>query len=245
MNYILTVSFANETVTAKSYQRLVDTIRQPYKVLLWDNHYPLNSPDFLDKLCKTYKFERYTLGINIGLYAAWNCLLAYLPDDVEKVILFDGDNYPIENDWHLALTDVIGGPVVHSTLMHHVNRRELNERGFTSEVIKGVRVRVTNQPCTNTTCAFSVDFLNQVGGVTGGKTFYGGNELTMWPFYEGKKWVFLEDFTEGKEEMMPLHDWQYYQYKLLYAHKGLEGDFKKYLASNPERIEDLEKQIFG
>jgi hypothetical protein len=133
------------------------------------------------------------------------------------------------------------------TLSNTVNEREMNERGFERAVINGVRVKIAKSACTNTICGFNTKFLKDIGGLQGSKKYYGGNEVEMWKHYGEKKWVFLEDFREETEKIQPLHDWQYQEFKLLYAHRNLDMSFEDYLLSKPIRhgFDNLIKQIFG
>lgn len=247
MNYLLTVAFANERVLSKSYEQLHRTmVTDPLPVLLWDNCYPLNWMGFGADLADKYGFTYRTTGENVGLYKAFNNLIAEVPKDCENVILYDGDNFPTSPDWHLTVLKVLEDPeVVHVTLMNDTIAREFKERPHDIEYINGVRCFVTKQAMTNTVCGFKMDFLRKTSGLIGGKYYYGGNEIAMWPYYEGKKWVYLADIWEDKPAMMALHDWQYQQYKSLYAHKGLDMSFTDYILSNPERIEDIKKYIWG
>lgn len=220
-------------------------VTDPLPVMMFDNCYPMNWIGHGHDLSVRKNFQYFTHGVNVGLYKAWEYLLSKIPDDCEKVILYDGDNFPTQPDWHLALLKVLDSPeVVHSTLMNSVILNELKTRDFGREKIEGYRCYVVKQAMTNTVCAFKTSFLREIGGVLGGKKYYGGNEITMWPHYKGRKWVFLEDFWEDKPVMMGLHDWQYQQYKMLYAHKNLDMSFEQYYSSNPERIDNIEKHIW-
>lgn len=248
-NIILSCSFANEKVTVKSYQALYDTTRnQPCEVWVWDNHYPLNTEGFVRQVCMDFGFKYMHSGRNVGMYEAYANMIGHLNEfakGIDNVIFYDGDNNPQVNDWHLALLEVMKDDRVKTaTLTNQVNNRELRERGFDFETINGVKVLTTHSACTNTVCAFNIPWLLSVGGLQG-KYYYGGNEVALWPHYGGNKWVFLADYWEDKEVIDKLHDWQYHQYKLLYAHKGMAGSFADYLKTDPERIDNLEKYIFG
>ena len=182
--YLLTVAYANQKVLAHSYEQLTRTmVTNPLPVLMWDNCYPMNwvgfGPDIADRFGFTYMTE----GENIGLYAALDRLLTAVPEDCERVIIYDGDNFPTAPDWHLSLLKVLDDPeVVHSTLMNQTIWDEFKERPHTNEQIQGIEVKVAQQAMTNTVCAFKTSFLREIGGVLGGKKYYGGNEVTMWPY---------------------------------------------------------------
>lgn len=251
MSLLLSCSFASETVTEKAYFQLHKTMKtNPSEVWVWDNHYPTNREGFVRDICMKYGFIYMHSGENIGLYAAYRRLIGHIHEFKryeETVLFYDGDGNPQQDDWHLALEQVLTGNtrVVHSTLLNQTINRELRERGFDFETINGIKCMVPHTACTNTICGFNLRWLERVGGLTG-KYFYGGNEIAMWPEYSAiERWVFLQDFIEDSVSMRDLHDWQYHQYKLLYAHKGMDMSFADYLKTNPSRIYDLEKTIFG
>lgn len=232
MNYLLTVSFANEKVAMKSYAQLVKTMKpSPCKVLLFDNHYPGHDAR---KTAEKFGFEYHSAGSNIGQYAAYNYLINELPADTTKILFYDGDHFPLTEGWHLAMLDVLSDPAVaHVSLKNDVTWREFEERPYDRALVFGNRVRVALQPMTNTMCGFTVEFLRLCGGVKGGHVYYGGNEIEMWKYYGGRKWVYLEDYEV--QELKDMHDWQYEQYKLLYAQKGLDMSYEEYLNTNPEK----------
>lgn len=246
MNYLLTCSYANEQVAEKSYGQLVKTmVKDPLEVRLWDNKYPLNDPDFMPKMCKKYDFKYISMDNNIGMYAAYNFLINSLPEDAEVAVFYDGDQFPLQENWHLALIEAVKTYGYRcATLNNHISQREMTERGYNAIEIGGLRIQVPHQACTNTVCAFDVKFLRETGGIRGGKHYYGGNEIEMWPQLQ-HRWAFLADFWDDFNQCKAMHDWQYEQYKLLYAHKNMDMSFEKYLESKPERIYDLEKTIFG
>lgn len=213
-------------------------------VLVWDNFYPLNRPDFLLDLCNDLRFIYMTEGENKGLYHAYNTMIKSCNDD--SVIIMDGDNFISYFEWDLAVEKVLKDDRIGTvTLGSKTSDREMNERGFDYEMINGIRVKIPHQACTNTCCGFNTEFLKSIGGIKGSKEYYGGNEIEMWKHYREKKWVYLIDYKEDTELIKPLQDWQYEQYKLLYAHKGMGGSFEEYLKTNPERIENIHKFIFG
>lgn len=245
--YLLTVAYANQKVLAKSYEQLTRTmVTNPLPVLMWDNCYPMNWVGFAADIADRHGFKYLTDGENLGLYEALAQMMAQIPDDCEKVIFYDGDNFPTAPDWHLALLKVLDDPeVVHASLMNPTIWEEFKQRPHTNEQINGHEVKVASQAMTNTVCALKVSFLREIGGLLGGKKYYGGNEITMWPYYKGRKLVYLSDFWEDEKTMKGMQDWQYEQYKMLYAHKGLDMSFESYIKTNPERITDIKKHIWG
>lgn len=236
MNYILVCAYANENVLCRSISQLVRTVdTKEFEIHVFDNYYPLNRGLYLYSLCKAHGLKYHTYGKNVGMYVAYAHLIDQLPEDCQKAIFYDADCLPDDSgNWAEALLKVIHDDVVHSTLTNVTNHRELVERGYKWELNNGVSTWVTKDPCTNTVCAFNIPWLRSIGGFKGGNQYYGGNEISMWTHYEGKKWVFLPDYSEHCEMMMPLHDWQYQQYKLLHAHKGLKLSFEEYLKTGPQ-----------
>ncbi len=229
---IAVVSYANEKVTEISLRQLYLTA-QTGNIHVWDNHYPLNRHDFVLNLCKELGFDYHSEGENVGMYRAFNELITFTNQDI---ILFDGDCYPSQIGWDKAILEVLMDKNVGTvTLSNRVNVREMNERGYDPLTINGHKVNRPHSACTNTVCGFNIDFLHEIGGLQGTHKYYGGNEILMWPHYSRKSWVYLNDFWEATEAMKPLHDWQYEQYKLLYAHRGLGMSFEDYLKTNPEK----------
>jgi hypothetical protein len=241
---ILVCSYTNERITELCLRQLALTKSSRSVVLVWDNHYPLNRTDFVKNICDELHFIYMSEGRNMGMYHAYNTMLNSCNDDT--VITMDGDNFINQYEWdnqiELVLKDQSIGT---ATLRTKVSDRELKERGFEFTNINGVNVKITKQACTNTVCGWNTEFLKSIGGIKGGKEYYGGNEVEMWKHYVEKKWAYLTDYYELTELIKPLQDWQYEQYKLLYAHKGMGGSFEDYLKTNPERIEDIETFIFN
>lgn len=249
MSYLLTVSYANEQVATRSYMQLVNTMKDdPCKVLLFDNQYPLNPAGYMEGLCKELGFKYYRGFANVGMYQAYATLLAQLPVDCKSAILYDGDHYPITPNWHLAILDVLKDESVLTCNVNNlINRRELHERGFTPVAINGHRCSISKEVITATMGGWNIPVLKSIGGITSPHKYYGGNEVDMWKHYKDHKFVVLDDYSEDKLAMDALHDWQYQEYKLLYAHRGLGISFEEYLKTDPQRhgYDNLIKQIFG
>ncbi len=256
MKYILSTSYANETVAAKAYNRLAAQVYRyrattnPIEVVIFDNHYPLNDPMFLPKLCAENGFMYNHAGENIGLYAACNQMISRLTKNCKSVIGFDGDNWIIEDDWINALYTVMEDETVGTAMVSTpINVRELEERGYERAVINGYRVKISKQALCMSVSCWNVPFLRAINGITAPHKYYGGNEVAMQDFYaqHGKKLVVLEDYHEELDEMKALQDWQYEEYKIKYAHQGLNMSFNEFLATNPVQIgrDVLLKSIFG
>jgi len=249
MNYILSISFANERVAEKSYENLSETCGDE-QVIVLDNHYPLRRQFMLRDLCERFRFHYIDNGYNMGLYDGINFLLNELPHDTKSVIGHDGDHYLLQKGWSKAVFEVledesVGMCVVSNDIIY----RELHERGFESEVINGHKVRIPKQVICCTVGGWSMPYLRAIGGITAPNKYYGGNEIHMWDHFrqQGKKMAVLEDFHEELDQMKALQDWQYQEYKLLYAHKGLRMSFDDYLKTDPPQygVDVLLKQIFG
>lgn len=245
---ILSVSFANDAVAFKSYsslnERMVDL---PCEVWVWDNHYPLATKGFLKDLCAEYGFRYMSLGENVGMYKAYNTMISQAQNEV--VILHDGDHYIKHDNWHLIMAQVMQDPTVAvCTVNNTIISRELKERGFDAERVSGVNVLKPHQVIVCTCAAWRKKFLDSVGGLTGGHKYYGGNEVKMWEHFDSQNGYYvLEDIFDDKEYIESMADWQYTQYKLLYAHRGLDMSFNDYLHTDPPKldVDALLKQIFG
>lgn len=251
MNHILSVSFANETVATKSYENLHETSGHE-QVTVLDNHYPIyrsNGRYWLRDLCERLRFIYIDAGYNMGLYDGYNHLINGLPDKCESVILHDGDHFINQEGWSEAAFAVIADPTVATCIVsNRINQRELGERGFTAAEINGQKVKISHDVICCSVSAWNVGFLKSVNGVTSPNKYYGGNELEMWKYYgPNHKLVVMDDYTEDIDTMKALQDWQYEEYKLLYAHRGLGMSFDEFLKSNPVRqgADKLLKEIFG
>lgn len=245
---ILSVSFANDTVVYESYSSLVKRmVDLPCEVWVWDNHYPLGSKGFVKDLCSQYAFRYMSLGENVGMYKAYNTMISEAKSEV--VILHDGDHYIQHDNWHLILAQVMQeSDVAVCTVNNKIISRELSERGFDAERINGVNVLKPHQVVVCTCAAWRKKFLDSVGGLTGGHKYYGGNEVRMWEHFDVRnKYYVLEEIFDDKDFIEDLADWEYTQYKLLYAHRGLDMSFKDYVHTHPSPIDinALLKQIFG
>lgn len=245
---ILSVSFANDLVAYESYWSLVArTSDMPCEVWVWDNHYPLSSKGFVKDLCTQYGFRYMSLGENVGMYKAYNSMIQEAKNEV--LILHDGDHYIQHDNWHLVLAQVMQDEdVALCTINNKVISRELEERGFDKERINGVNVLKPHNVITCTCGAWRKSFLDSVGGLTGSHKYYGGNEIRMWDMFgPKKKYYVLEDFHDDKDFIEELADWQYTQYKILYAHRGLDMSFQDYVHTHPQPIDidALLKSIFG
>lgn len=245
---IISVSFASDVVAYESYSTLVNrTADYPCEVWVWDNHYPLGTKWFLKSLCQEYGFRYMSLGENVGMYKAYNTMIGEAKNEI--LILHDGDHFIPHDNWHLVMAQVMGDKdVAVCTMNNTIISRELKERGFDKEIVNGVEVLKPHQVITCTCAAWRRTFLESVGGLTGGHKYYGGNEIRMWDYFgTHKKYYVLENFFDNKEFIEELHDWQYTQYKILYAHRGLDMSFSDYVHTDPLRldIDALLKSIFG
>jgi hypothetical protein len=96
-NYLLSISYHNEQVATATYKQLAETmLLDPCEVLVLDNNCPLvKDKTFLETLCKKYGFIYLNAGKNLGLAGGWNYLISQLPPDCDRVILLDGDGFPV------------------------------------------------------------------------------------------------------------------------------------------------------
>ena len=249
MNYILSISYANEKVANRSYENLSETSADE-QVWVLDNHYPLIRKHILGEICDRYRFHRIDNGYNMGLYDGYNHLLSLLPNDCQSVILHDGDNFLIEEGWSRACSEVLQDETVGTCIVSNdINYRELNERGYESVNINGHNVKISKQAICCTVGGWSLPFLRAIGGITAPHKYYGGNEVHMWDHYrqQGKKLVVLEDFHEELKSMKALQDVAYEEYKIRYAHQGMNMSFETFLESDIPLlgVDLLLKQIFG
>ncbi len=246
--HIVSLGFAPARVFLACMDQVYKTIGlKDFNHILLNNHYPVDKArnDFLiEQICRSYGIKFHDVGENIGLAAGYNLLLNNLrfadkADDEDIVIGIDPDVWPISKGWGQALIDVMSGdPAVAwaSLWINSATERETTERGYTPNIINGVKVRELKQASMNSICAWRLGVLRELGGLEEPKKYYGGVEGQMFPkmVERGLKWVFLEDF---KEECSPLVNSEdlYRVYKWEYAHKNsTQLDFESWLKARGE-----------
>lgn len=235
-NYLLSISYHNEQVTESTYRQLVETMQiDPCEVYVLDNNCPLvRDKNFLKNLCDKYEFKYFNAGTNLGLAGGWNFLINQLPDDCDRMILFDGDGYPVTLNWHIPLLKVHDDPrVVWSTLSHKTSTREMMERGFTPEIISGYKCKITKTPVVNTICAFKRSWLKEINGLKEPNRYYGGVEMYLWSKKKDNLWVFIEDYEEIQHPIEA--DRVYTVYKWYHAHEGLDISLEEFIEKGDPR----------
>lgn len=246
MSYLLTISYHNQQIAETTYRQLVKTMSQePCQVLLLDNNCPLMSDkNYLPNLCKELGFIYHNAGKNLGLHDGYNYLISNLPEDADRYILFDGDSYPITENWHIPLLKLHDDSrIVWTSLYNKHSYKEMSERSFRSEVLFGYNCQIVLAPVINSISCFKKSWTDSVGGLTEPMRFYGGLEMSMWHKKSvDKLWVFLNDY---KEESNPTpNDPIYTEYKVAHAVKGLDISLEEFIMKKKEneilsKIENL------
>lgn len=226
---ILTISYHNEAISEIAYKQLNNTCSGT-PVYLLDNNYPLTKDkDHVRNICDKYGFKYFNAGENLGLHEGYNYLAKQCDDEI--IILYDGDSYPITNEWDKALENVHLRPdIVWASLYNQHSYKEMDERGYDQVEINGYNCRITKRPVINSISAFKRSWLEEVSWFTEPSKYYGGLEMAMW--YKKKpeyKWAFLDDY---KETALPnvgeIQDLIYTEYKIAHAHKGDPRSFEEY-----------------
>jgi hypothetical protein len=214
----------------------------PLVHLMIDQHYPL--PDKLrvseqiKKIASDNGCEYMSPGKNLGLHHGLNwALQTYGLAEDDIVIGYDGDSYPCERGWDMALVTALmaDASTVWASLWGVNTSAELNARGFTERMAAQVRVRETHTPAVNSVCAWKGWWIKNAGWFNEPHEFYGGLEIAMWPHIRAKgyRWVYLPDWTEDERlKFNPGEDLLYKQWKWDHVMLGKNLDFETWLRNS-------------
>lgn len=231
MKYICILGFANKETADRTLQQFEMTARGDAKVLILDNHYPLNPPDW-KAWAKRLKGEYLDAGRNLGLHNGLNMMLRTVgATGSDQMIGYDPDTCPLTEAWDVALFAALQLPNVGwASLGNRHSESEMTARGYTETKELGMNIWTTKAPVVNSICAFNLDWVLSCGGFQEPTEYYGGLECAMWNHLQAakKRWVWLKDYREGKFEP-DLSDKIYKEYKWEHAHKGWKGSFDDFL----------------
>lgn len=192
----------------------------------------MKNKDFLKDLCKREGFEYYNAGSNLGMHHGYNYLISKLPKDCKVFVLYDGDSWPVTENWHIPLLAVHNHEaVLWSGLYSPWTYKEFETRSYTPIGLEGYKVRIANTPVIISIAAYNVAWLNSVGGLQEPNKYYGGLECEMFPKLPwGKYLVYLDDY---KEDVIPIEqDAIYRQYKRAHAFESFTGSLEEYMTQN-------------
>lgn len=249
MNYVLSVCYHSELIAETTYRNLAARmVTDPCKVIVLDNNSPLvKDKTALKRLCDELGFQYENVGKNLGLHNGYNHLISLLPSDCDRVILFDGDAWPVTTDWHIPLLKVLSNElVVWGSLENDHSYSELRDRSLNNMpaqvIIEGYSCKLVGAPVVNSICSFKLSWLKSIGGLNEPNRYYGGIEMYLWTKKDAKyQWVFIDNFREEKHPIP--QEGIYKDYKWEHAHKGLDASFEEFitLRTKPEQsLESLE-----
>lgn len=239
-----TPAFANPLVMARTFDMIRATATENLPWLVLNQHYPLPSKHAyqcsLLELAEKHRFQLFDTGENVGLSAGYNFLINMLEND-DIVIALDPDVLPATTGWDKALIDCFQDPRnVWASLANEISFGQIDERGYTTEISNGYKLRIPKTAVVNSMSAWRVSWLRSAGGIKEPRKYYGGLECCMWTKLDqvNKRWVFLQHYWEHKsEDLPPLVDNWYHAYKWAYATEGEERSFEEYLKANGVVVE--------
>lgn len=234
--FAITLGYANPVTINESIRKYYEfATEKDVTHIILNNHYPLPTPEAasenLRRLCQEYGIHLLDAGENLGLHRGFNYVLDAIGwPQGSAVIGYDPDTCPETKGWDSALFKAIedDSTVVWASLFNSISKREMIDRTFK---IDG-RLWVPNSPVINSICAWRMDWLKDVGGLTEGNKYYGGLECAMWNNLDQKtkRWVFLQDFHEVRMAGLETSvDAAYTAYKWEHAHEGYPGSFDDFL----------------
>lgn len=234
MNFIIVLGFANQRVAERTLKNYADTRTSDAKLLIVDNHYPLNvTSDFWRRAAADLGGTYLDPGKNLGLHEGLNFALREArATENDRVLIMDPDTYPFTPGWDTALLEALDIPGVGwASLCNNHSDGEMRERGYDETIEGGLKIWTTHRPVVNSVSGFRLDWVLAAGGFQEPYAYYGGLEVAMWEIMKKNtnyRWVFLRDFFEDvfKEDLI---DPIYIAYKYAHGHQGYQGDFETYL----------------
>ena len=241
---VITMGFGNIQVLTRSFEMITETSVMGNTWYVLNQHYPLPShkefQEGLIALSEKYNFTLFDEGKNLGLSAGLNYLIDKLNND-DIVIGLDPDSLPATVGWDLAMVDLFKDPtIVWTSLANAHSFGEMSERGFSTEMNNGYKIRVPHKPVVNSICAWRVSWLRSNGGIKEPNKYYGGLECATWRKVDqkNKRWVFLEHYWEHSTPDFPIIvDEKYTRYKFDHAHKGDPRSFDEWLGDENKNID--------
>jgi hypothetical protein len=236
--FTITLGYSPASLFHESTKRYYETNTIESKHFYIDQHYPLDREKNRERcleICKTRGITVLDPGKNLGLHHGFNWALNEInPGKDDIVIAYDPDSYPMNVGWDRALVETIRSEpsIAWATLNGPRCQTDMSRFVCDDRVVAGRNVKIAPRAFVNTTCAWSVSFLEKIGGLRENSEFYGHLEAPM--FHEltkiGLKQAFLIDYTES-DHLRDLHDRAFQVWKWLHAHTGeYRGDFGQWLS---------------
>lgn len=194
------------------YLRALNLPSEKFSIVIVNDHYPIDIPeqDIVRDLATFFWFKWVDCGKNLGMQSAINYALKEvnaLPEDV--VILSDPDDYP-SPDAYEALVEVIQDETIAIAALGfkqiEENRKKLNPFPSTAIISarfdeQGLKNCHTHNHWIHPTvdlwhiAAYRMEWINSIGGFGQAYPYWGGLESYMFERFNGKKLVYLTDYT--------------------------------------------------
>lgn len=240
--FIVTLCYNKPEIIRLSVEQMRRTLHGglPIEHLMVDQRYPLPDKDSVSKeiaqIAKNTGARLLEPGKNLGLHHGLNWALQTVGmRDEDIVIGYDGDSWPIESGWDMALVTALiaDQKTVWASLWGKNSHGELTSRGFTRRMANQVEVYETHTPAVNSICAWKGWWVKQAGWFDETRPVYGGLESKLFHYVRdrGYRWVFIPGWTEDERlKFNPGEDILYKTWKWRHAHEGYDGDFDSWLA---------------
>lgn len=218
-----------------------------YRLVLLDQHYPLNydaTRAELEDIAAGFPFVQIVdPGVNLGLHIGLNHALGEADKlepiaDEDVVIGYDPDEQPLTNTWFDAMTEVLTSEWLKPaeekrctwlSLTSKPAREYMLKAGYEKLHIAGHEVWKPHYALINHVCGWTMGAIRKVGAFTEPHAFYGGIEVAMQPRY-AEAGYFHAYLAEHEDSCFHhLIDPQYAKWKAAHVNNGFAGDFKSWL----------------
>lgn len=237
--YTITLGFGPAKMIRQSFIRYYETRNKelPFTHVLVDQHYPINKEENrkeIAEICKEFGVAIVDPGKNLGLHEGFNWAMRKLemkPEDI--MICFDPDSYPVTPGWDMALVRaILGDPekrIAWASVTNKSSMGDIIAKGHTVRKSDGfIELWIPNHPIVNFLCAFHVEWLLSVGGLSEPKNFYGHLESHMYSKLGNRQWALLPGWWEDSR-LCEMQDWQLFAYKIAHAfYDTWTGDFESF-----------------
>ena len=234
---IFIVLYGNEASIERGLEATLTKATEGLPIHAVDNHYPMWSDGFVNRISKQYNITIHDLGSNVGLVPALNYLNETVPTDYQ--LLIEGDSYAGSSGWDKAILDVLQtGQSVWATIHNRISYEDMSGRTGCYHVnIAGHPCTVPLSPVMNSISGHSTEWVNKHKGYADENNYYGGSEVKMWDRLNqqgNEKWVFIDDaFEVSRCDLRDIDDEIYTKYKNAHAigpvSERFKGSFEEYL----------------
>ena len=190
------------------------------------HHYPFDKKrtrEETKKVCEGVGGLYLDPGKNLGLHDGFNWAMAQLPiEDHHYVIMYDGDNFPVNPGWDDALVRTLfyDEKLTWTTLWNpEIKNTHGRLRWERRTIVDHIRVWTPSAPYVKTVSAWKAGRLKEIGGFSEPTGYWGHLESAMHNKIRPRGWLdaFLPDYYESSA---PSHriDPEYHAWKVAHAH---------------------------